>query len=307
MTDRNEPTVLTASRFFAAPRADVFRAWTSAEHMKRWFAPEPCTVPEAEIDCRPGGVFALCMRLPDGRTHWCRGHFVEVSPPDRLSFDIAVEMDGVVAFAAHTVVTFEHRPPGTLLTARQTYTVFDPAARFAIQGAPEGWRSTLENLAAEVVRIQASEPRAAVHGTFRLERRYAAAPSVVFRALTDATAKARWFAGGDGWTLLERTMDARPGGRERLRGRWESGTTTTFDAVYFDVVADARLVYAYDMWVGERKISVSLATVELAPDGAGTRLTVVEQGAFLDGYDDAGAREHGTGMLLDRLGASLDP
>jgi len=31
-----------------------------------------------------------------------------------------------------------------------------------------------------------------------------------------------------------------------------------------------------------------------------------EQGAFLDGYDDAGAREHGTGALLDALGASLE-
>jgi hypothetical protein len=32
---------------------------------------------------------------------------------------------------------------------------------------------------------------------------------------------------------------------------------------------------------------------------------VSEQGAFLDGYDDAGSRERGTGFLLDRLGASL--
>ena len=32
---------------------------------------------------------------------------------------------------------------------------------------------------------------------------------------------------------------------------------------------------------------------------------VTEQGAFLDGYDDAGSREQGTGLLLDALGASL--
>jgi hypothetical protein len=50
---------------------------------------------------------------------------------------------------------------------------------------------------------------------------------------------------------------------------------------------------------------VSLATIELAPAGAGTRFTITEQGAFLDGYDDAGSREHGTGLLLDRLGAAL--
>jgi hypothetical protein len=32
---------------------------------------------------------------------------------------------------------------------------------------------------------------------------------------------------------------------------------------------------------------------------------MTEQGAFLDGYDDAGSREHGTAILLDRVGASL--
>jgi hypothetical protein len=32
---------------------------------------------------------------------------------------------------------------------------------------------------------------------------------------------------------------------------------------------------------------------------------VTEQGAFLDGYDDAGSREDGTSHLLDALGASL--
>jgi len=77
------------------------------------------------------------------------------------------------------------------------------------------------------------------------------------------------------------------------------------DAVYFDVVPDQRLVYAYEMHLDDRKISVSLATMELQPEGAGTRLVATEQGAFLDGYDDAGSRERGTGFLLDRLGASL--
>jgi uncharacterized protein YndB with AHSA1/START domain len=145
-----------------------------------------------------------------------------------------------------------------------------------------------------------------VHATFRLERVYEAPPSRVWKALTQAEAKAKWFAGTSGqWDLLEREMDVRPGGRERLKGRWQSGIVTTFDAAYHDVIAEARLVYSYNMYIDDRKISVSLATIELKRDGSGTRLTVTEQGAFLDGYDDAGSREHGTGILLDYLGASL--
>ena len=59
------------------------------------------------------------------------------------------------------------------------------------------------------------------------------------------------------------------------------------------------------MHLDEKKISVSLATMELVSDAGKTTLKVTEQGAFLDGYDDAGSREHGTGFLLDALGASL--
>jgi uncharacterized protein YndB with AHSA1/START domain len=71
------------------------------------------------------------------------------------------------------------------------------------------------------------------------------------------------------------------------------------------VVPNERLVYAYQMFIDEKKISVSLATLQLTAQGARTTLKVTEQGAFLDGYDDAGSRKHGTGLLLDALGASL--
>jgi hypothetical protein len=60
------------------------------------------------------------------------------------------------------------------------------------------------------------------------------------------------------------------------------------------------------MHLDDRKISVSLATMQLMAEDGGTKLLVAEQGAFLDGYDDAGSREHGTGFLLDQLGASLN-
>ena len=148
--------------------------------------------------------------------------------------------------------------------------------------------------------------RYVVHATFDLERTYDAPVSRVWQALSDMSAKEKWFAGSPGkWQVLERQMDVRVGGRELLRGRWDSGTVTTFDAVYQDVIAHERLVYSYEMFIDERKISVSLATLQLVAQGARTTLKVTEQGAFLDGYDDAGSREHGTGLLLDALGASL--
>jgi uncharacterized protein YndB with AHSA1/START domain len=139
-----------------------------------------------------------------------------------------------------------------------------------------------------------------------LERTYDAPAARVWKALTDEAAKQKWFAGTLGeWDLLERHMDVRSGGRERLKGRWKSGVVTTFDAAYHDVIPNERLVYTYEMHLDEKKISVSLATVQLRAEGGKTTLKVTEQGAFLDGYDDAGSREQGTAHLLDALGASL--
>jgi uncharacterized protein YndB with AHSA1/START domain len=300
-----KPKPLAISRSFAAPRDLVFKAWSSAEHMKRWFSPAGYTVPDAEIDFRPGGVCAICMRSPEGQEFWSRGTYIEISPPDRLVFTAGVVVGDARKFTAHTTVTFEDEGTGTRMTVRQDYDIHDEAFLFAVEGAPEGWRTTLDKLEQEVARIVASQSRSVVHAIFSLERIYDASPAQVFRALSDKAAKARWFEGGGGWAVIEREMDVRPGGRERAKGRWPSGMVTTFDAVYFDVVPNQRLVYTYEMHLDDRKISVSLATIELKAAGAGTRLVVTEQGAFLDGYDDAGSREHGTGLLLDRLGASL--
>jgi uncharacterized protein YndB with AHSA1/START domain len=150
----------------------------------------------------------------------------------------------------------------------------------------------------------------AVHGTFTLVRALPHAPERVFAAWSDPKAKAAWFSGPSGqWTPLEREMDFRVGGRERAKGRWNSGVVTDFQAHYLDIVPLKRIVYAYNMHVDEKKISVSLATIQFEPAGvggkAGTRMTLTEQGAFLDGFDDAGGRERGTGSLMDALEKSL--
>src|SRR5271167_2858923 len=163
------PKPLVISRTFPAPRDLVFKAWSSAEHIKRWFSPQGCSVPEAKVDFRPGGVFALCMRLPTGQDHRLSGVYTEISPPDRLVFTTAVAVGDVKRFTAYTTVTFEDDGAGTRMTVRQDYDFHDPAFRFAIEGAPEGWRTTLDKLGQEVERIQAAQGRSVVHATFSLE------------------------------------------------------------------------------------------------------------------------------------------
>lgn len=147
--------------------------------------------------------------------------------------------------------------------------------------------------------------RNVVHATFCIERRYPAPPSRVFAAWATPEAKAQWFDGPEGTEIYERSMDFRSGGAERLWGKHPSGKVSDFQARYFEVIPNERIIYGYDMWMNGVKLSVSLATIEFKPDGAGTRLVMTEQGAFLDGYDDAGSREEGTRWLLEKLAAAL--
>ena len=306
-----EGRVTRVSRRYPFPLALVFKAWTSAEHVSRWFTPAGLATPACNIDFRVGGAFEVCMRFPEGTEHWTRGAFAEIVPNARLVIDIWAEAaDGGALFKAWTEVAFSEYQGGTLVEVEQTYSQVRPEALPMIGGSSQGWGSSLDLLGAEVSRIQAAHNvnRSVAHGVFSLERTYDAPVARVWRALTDIDAKAKWFNGPkDGnWVLVERYMDFRIGGRERAKGSWGGTTTSCFDATYFDIVPLKRIVYAYEMLMDEVKISVSLATLELEPAGEGrTRLKVTEQGAFLDGYDDNGSREGGTNQLLDMLGASL--
>jgi uncharacterized protein YndB with AHSA1/START domain len=252
------------------------------------------------------------MRSPEGVDHWTKGTFTEVVAPERLAIDHHVidPCGGGPLFSALTEVAFiDDGGSRTLMEVVQSYSFPGAAqAEQMLKGAPEGWRQTLDKLEAEIARMQAhgGGGRSVVHGAFHLERTYDATAHEVYKALSDEAAKGRWFYGPQGWRPIERFMDFRVGGRERVKGGFEGGVTTTFDAIYHDIVPRERIVYTYEMRLDDRKISVSLATLQIKPAGERrTKLLVDEQGAFLDGYDDAGSRERGTGDLLDKLGASL--
>jgi uncharacterized protein YndB with AHSA1/START domain len=148
--------------------------------------------------------------------------------------------------------------------------------------------------------------RSVTHTTFTIERTYPVPPKRVFAAFADEDLKERWFSMPPDWVDTHHGMDFRVGGREVNRGGPAGGTVHRFEAEYHDIVDDERIVYSYDLYLDDRRMSVSLATIELRPEGDGTRMTFTEQGAFLDGIDDPAAREHGTNLMVDALGAWLE-
>jgi uncharacterized protein YndB with AHSA1/START domain len=144
---------------------------------------------------------------------------------------------------------------------------------------------------------------------FTIERRLRQTPAQAFRAFADPQLKRRWFGVPEGWGEGRHELDFRVGGSEVSAGRDPSGTLHEFHARFHDIVDGERIVFAYDLLLDGRLISVSLTTVELRPasdgDGDGTHLVFTEHGAFLDGLEDPAEREHGTGLLLDGLAAFL--
>lgn len=145
------------------------------------------------------------------------------------------------------------------------------------------------------------------NASFTLERRLDFPVAKVFAAWSSVEAKARWFSGPAGrWTAEIREQDFREGGRERLRGRFSEGWISDFRAQYHDIQPDARIVYSYEMYRDNVRLSVSLATITFAADGKGTLMTVTEQGVYLDAHSDGNnSRREGTAFLMEQLQASL--
>jgi len=48
---------IVIERQFNAPRTLMFQVFTQPEHLKRWWAPPPYTLPVCTIDLRPGGIW----------------------------------------------------------------------------------------------------------------------------------------------------------------------------------------------------------------------------------------------------------
>ena len=84
------------------------------------------------------------------------------------------------------------------------------------------------------------------------------------------------------------------------------GTVHFYNAEYWDIAPNERIVSSYEMHMDKQRISVSLATMEFKPSGSGTTFVLTEQGVFLDGYDDSGERERGTLELLAQLETYLN-
>jgi uncharacterized protein YndB with AHSA1/START domain len=144
------------------------------------------------------------------------------------------------------------------------------------------------------------------HDTFVIERTYHVPVTQVFGAWAEPILKARWFAGSADALGAGYDLDFRVGGREVNRAGPPGGPVYRYQSEFHDIVPEQRIIYTYEMYADEARISVSVATVQFRSRDATTQLVLTEQGVFLDGHDTAAQREEGTRSLLDSLAAILN-
>jgi uncharacterized protein YndB with AHSA1/START domain/DNA-binding transcriptional ArsR family regulator len=134
----------------ASPTA-IWRAWTSADQLRRWFAPDHFEVDDCVVEPVPGGRFDVVLREGDGKRHSAAGRFVKLARPHALRFEQApLGPSGQPLFAAVHDMRLSGRRPRTVL--RLTIDVRDvrPEAAPAVAGIGFGWEQLLDRLATVV-------------------------------------------------------------------------------------------------------------------------------------------------------------
>ena len=129
---------ITVETTVKAPLAQVWRAYTTPEHITQWnFASPDWQCPRASVDLRVGGVFSSRMEAKDGSMGFdFEGTYTQVLPQQRLDY----------AFGERTAtVLFAETSDGVRVQVS-----FDPETEYPEDFQRQGWQAILDNFARHV-------------------------------------------------------------------------------------------------------------------------------------------------------------
>jgi uncharacterized protein YndB with AHSA1/START domain/DNA-binding transcriptional ArsR family regulator len=139
---------LEVAREVPAPPGEVWRAWTSADLVRRWWSPDHFEVADAVVEPVPGGRLEIVMAEGDGNHHRATGRFLALDEPSSLSFALApLGPDGAPLFSAVHHVAFTRAGAGTAVAMTIHVSDVAPAAAPALAGVTIGWEQMLAKLA----------------------------------------------------------------------------------------------------------------------------------------------------------------
>lgn len=158
MTTQTQAAEMVVTRIFDAPVALVWRAWSSPEHLMKWWGPKGFTSPACKMDFRVGGKYHFCMRSPEGQDLWSTGTYKEIVPHKKIVWtDSFADEKGNVVPGDHygmpglpmefeVTILFEEQAGKTKFTVRHKGL---PAGEM-VEMTSAGWNESLDKLAASL-------------------------------------------------------------------------------------------------------------------------------------------------------------
>lgn len=137
-------TQILITRQFDAPRHLVYRAWTTPELIRRWWAGDRGEVTSAEVDLRPGGRWRYVMTANGGFEVAFHGEYREIVPDERI---VSTEVfEGMPDAAAVSTATFAEQDGHTTLTILVEHTSQEHRDMHVNSGMEEGMNESLDHL-----------------------------------------------------------------------------------------------------------------------------------------------------------------
>ena len=145
---------LTVERFIKASPATVWKAWSTPEHLEKWWIPAPMECRVIKLNLRAGGGFETQMRQGDEdfQPH-VEGCFLEAVPESRLVWTTVLRegwrpIEPWLALTA--IITFTPEGNGTRYRAHVLHRNTEDSLKHQEMGFFDGWGTVIEQLAKTV-------------------------------------------------------------------------------------------------------------------------------------------------------------
>jgi uncharacterized protein YndB with AHSA1/START domain len=139
------------TREFDAPRHLVFKAWTTPDLVKRYWAGRRGEMTHVEIDLRVGGRWRYVMVTNDGHEIAFNGEFREIVPNERIvNTEVYEAMPGDGVLNTVTFTETDGRTKLELLTECGSKEVRDGIIASGMEGGMQEQMDLLEELAASL-------------------------------------------------------------------------------------------------------------------------------------------------------------